>query len=266
MNNVSEAVILIAGQGSRLRQAYSESIREQASGHARTRRADNVFLKPFVPVLGRPLMSYTLEALSCAGITTAHFVVGYESERVIAEAKQLIPAHISASFIVNRHWQKQNGISLLAAAGYVNAPFLLMMGDHIFDNTIIDRLLQQFEPGLLSIAIDRKLNSIIDLEDAMKVETHCNRVTGIGKDLREFDAIDTGLFICPLEIFVYLARAQSSNSHNDCSLADAVRLMAADDKVWAIDIGDSWWQDVDTPRMLEGAEEEMSRRALRSVR
>src|SRR5207253_9950407 len=115
MSAVSEAVILIAGQGSRLREA------------------DKNFLKPFVPVLGRPLLSYTLETLSCAGISTAHFVVGYESERVIAQAKQLIPPHISASFIVNRGWQKQNGVSLLAAANQVTAPFLLTMSDHLFD-------------------------------------------------------------------------------------------------------------------------------------
>ena len=189
---ISEAVILIAGQGSRLR------------------GADKNFLKPFVPVLGRPLLSYILEAVSCAGINTIHFVVGYEGERVIAKAKQLIPPHITASFIVNREWQKQNGISLLAAAGHVNAPFLLTMGDHVFDNTIVDCLLNNFEPGLLNIAIDRKLDSIVDLDDAMKIQTRGNKVTGIGKNLQSYDAIDTGLFVCPNEIFAYLEQAKSS--------------------------------------------------------
>src|SRR5262245_58713757 len=202
MRAISEAVILIAGQGSRLR------------------GADKNCLKPFVPVLGRPLLAYTLEALSCAGISTAHFVVGYESERVIAEAKQLIPPQITASFIVNRDWQKQNGISLLAAAGHVSAPFLLTMGDHIFDDTIFDCLLDNFEPGLLNIAIDRKLDSIVDLDDAMKLQTLGNKVTGIGKNLRSYDAIDTGLFVCPAEIFPYLNQAKAINGGNDCSLAN----------------------------------------------
>lgn len=248
MNSVSEAVILIAGQGSRLRGAGKNC------------------LKPFVPVLGRPLMSYTLEALSCARITTAHFVVGYESQRVITEAKELMPSHIKASFILNQDWQKQNGISLLAAAGYVDAPFLLMMGDHVFDDTIIDRLLEQFEPGLLNIAIDRKLNCIVDLDDAMKVQTRGNSISAIGKNLHDYDAIDTGLFVCPDEIFTYLERAKSASDRCDCSLADAVRLMAGDNRVRAIDIGQSWWQDVDTPTMLQHAEEELTRGALRSVR
>jgi hypothetical protein len=42
--------------------------------------------------------------------------------------------------------------------------------------------------------------------------------------------------------------------------------MASDDQLRAIDIGESWWQDVDTPQMRERAEAEMTRRALRSVK
>jgi 1L-myo-inositol 1-phosphate cytidylyltransferase len=245
MSAISEAVILIAGQGSRLR------------------GADKNCLKPFVSVLGRPLLSYTLEAVSGAGINTVHFVVGYESERVIATAKQLIPPHIIASFIVNRDWRKQNGISLLAAAGHVSAPFLLTMGDHVFDDTIVDCLLENFQPGLLNIAIDRKIDSIADLDDAMKVQMRGTNVTGIGKNLRTYDAIDTGLFICPEEIFGYIEQAKV-NGGNDCSLANGVELMAVDGKVRGIDIGSARWHDIDTPRVLEHAEQDTSWRVLRS--
>lgn len=247
LSAISEAVILIAGQGSRLR------------------GADKNVLKPFVPVLGRPLLSYTLEAVSHAGISTAHFVVGYESERVVAKAKQLIPPQITASFIVNRDWQKQNGISLLTAAGHVTAPFLLTMGDHVFDDTIIDCLLENFEPGLLNIAIDRKIDSIVDLDDAMKVQTRGNKVTGIGKNLQTYDAIDTGLFVCPPEIFTYLKQAKANNGGSDCSLANGIELMTSDGKVRGIDIGSARWHDIDTPRVLEHAEQDTSWRVLRSL-
>ena len=247
MSAVSHAVILIAGQGSRLRGANKNC------------------LKPFVPVLGRPLLSYTLETLCCACISTAHFVVGYESERVIAEAKKLIPPHITASFIVNREWEKQNGISLLAAADHVTAPFLLTMGDHVFDDTIIHCLLDNFEPGLLNIAIDRKIESIVDLDDAMKVQTRGNEVTGIGKNLLDYDAIDTGLFVCPKELFAYLEQSKAVNGGNDCSLANGIELMAVDGKVRGIDIGSARWHDIDTPLVLEHAEQDTSWRVVRAL-
>jgi choline kinase len=172
----------------------------------------------------------------------------------------LIPAGFSVSFIENRDWQKLNGISLLAAADRISKPFLLTMSDHLFDSAVVARLLDSFEPGFLSIAIDRKLDSIFDLDDAMKVQTHGNKITDIGKNLRHYDAIDSGLFVCPLQIFDYLERARSGSFGSDCSLADGVRLMAGDDRVRAIDIGDAWWHDVDTPEMLQYAERQMSKR------
>jgi choline kinase len=241
MISISEAVILMAGQGSRLR------------------GSDKTFLKPFVPVFGRPLISYTLDALSSAGIKTIHFVVGYERERMIVQIKQLIPSGVIASFIENRDWQKQDGVSLLAAADRVAKPFLLTMSDHLFDNAIVDLLMDSSDVDLLNIAVDRKLHSIFDLEDAMKLRTDGKRLAAIGKNLRDYDAVDTGLFICPLEIFDYLERAKSVGGRSDCSLADGVRLMAGDKKVCAIDIGENWWQDVDTPQMLQHVERQMAK-------
>ncbi len=248
MTAISEAVILMAGEGSRLRDS------------------NKTFLKPVAPVLGRPLILYTLDALVCAGIQRVHLVVGYEMDRMIAQVEPLIPSGVTASFIENRDWRKQNGISVLAAAGHVDAPFLLTMSDHIFDNTIIDRLLNNFDPALLNIAVDRKLDSIFDLDDAMKIQTRRNRVTGIGKNLLHYDAIDTGLFVCPLQLFDYLERAKSESFRKDCSLADGIRSMAGDNKVRAIDIGNAWWQDVDTQQMLQSAEKQIAERMQAAVR
>ena len=145
----------------------------------------------------------------------------------------------------------------LAAAGHLSKPFLLTMSDHLFDAAVVDRLLDSFDSDFLNIGVDQKLDSIFDLEDAMKVRMRGNRIIDIGKNLRAYDAIDTGLFVCPLEIFDYLERAKSRSVASDCSLAEGARLMAGDDKVRAIDIGDGWWQDVDTPEMLGQAEKKM---------
>jgi choline kinase len=237
MSAIREALILMAGSGSRLR------------------NTQNALPKPLTPVLGRPLISYTLDTLASAGITKINIVVGYESDRLTAAVAELAPPNVTLSFIPNPEWQKQNGISLLAAAKNVKSTFLLTMSDHLFDNTIVDLLTKSAVPSVLNLAVDRKIDSIFDVDDAMKVQTNNDRVIAIGKDLPNYDAIDTGLFVCPPEIFAYLERAKKIE---DCSLADGVRLMAADKKVRAIDIGDAWWQDVDTVEMLQHAEKHMA--------
>jgi choline kinase len=242
MSAIREAVILMAGSGSRLRSAQ------------------NALPKPLTPVLGRPLISYTLDTLAGAGITKINIVVGYESDRLTAAVAELAPTNVTLSFILNPEWQKQNGISLLAAAENVTSNFLLTMSDHLFDNVIVDLLMDSAVPGVLNLAVDRKIDSIFDLDDAMKVQTKGDRVIAIGKDLPDYNAIDTGLFVCPPEIFAYLERAKKNE---DCSLADSVRLMAADKKVRAIDIGDAWWQDVDTVEMLRQAEKHMAEESNR---
>lgn len=239
MTAVSEAVILMAGSGSRLR------------------GSDETFLKPFVLVLGRPLISYTMDAVVRARIKKAKFVVGYESERAIAQVKRLIPSELEVCFIENHEWKKQNGISLLAAADHVVTPFLLTMSDHLFDNAIVDLLIKSADPNFLNVAVDRKRDSIFDLDDAMKVQTRGNQIVAIGKNLGDYDAIDTGLFVCPPELFKYLEQAKQNG---DCSLVDGARLMAAAEKARAVDIGDAWWQDVDTPEMLACARQHLETR------
>ncbi len=239
---ISDAVILMAGSGSRLR------------------GSDETFLKPFVPVLGRPLICYAMDALVHAGIKKASFIVGYQSARMIEAVKQLIPSKIEPCFIENRDWQKQNGVSLLTAASQVTSPFLLTMSDHLFDQSIVELLVRDAILDQLNVAIDRKLDSIFDVDDAMKVQTRSGQILKIGKDLPVYDAIDTGLFICPLDIFDYLELAKRGG---DCSLADGVRSMASEGKARAVDIGDAWWQDIDTPEMLACAETQLRSRLAR---
>lgn len=229
---VSAAVILMAGSGSRLRRGGEKSP------------------KPLVNLAGRPLISYTLDTLVKAGIETIYAVTGFESATLRTGITPLIPDGIDLNWIENPSWQKQNGISLLTAEQIVKRPFILAMGDHIFGPGIIDLLVERADLKALNVAVDRKLGTIVDPDDAMKVKTEGDRVVTIGKTLEDYDAIDIGLFVCPLEIFAYLEEAKRDG---DCSLADGVRSMAADGKVRAIDIGNAWWQDVDSAETLRHA-------------
>jgi choline kinase len=223
---------------------------------SRLRGSVNTIAKPLIPIAGRPLISYAIDAFEKAGVKTLHAVVGPNGDELAAAVAPLLPPHMQFRAISNPNWQKQNGISLLTAAGKVSAPFFLAMGDHLFESSILGRLVAHADLNRLNLAIDRKIGSIFDLNDAMKVQIEENRIVAIGKNLPKYNAIDTGIFLCPETMFDYLRRAIKDD---DCSLADGVRLMAEDGKALAIDIGDAWWQDVDTPEMLARAEQEVPR-------
>jgi 1L-myo-inositol 1-phosphate cytidylyltransferase len=223
---------------------------------SRLRGSVTTIAKPLIPIAGRPLITYAIDSFAKVGVKTLHAVVGPNGDELAAAVAPLLPPHIQFRPIPNPNWQKQNGISLLAAAGKVSAPFFLAMGDHLFESSILSRLVAHSDLDRLNLAIDRKIESIFDLDDAMKVQTDGNRIGAIGKKLENYNAIDTGIFLCPEIMFDYLRRAIKDD---DCSLADGVRLMAEDGKALAIDIGDAWWQDVDTPEMLTRAEQEVRR-------
>jgi choline kinase len=240
MAEITDAVVLMAGTGSRLR------------------AAGETLPKPLVPIFGRPLVSYLVAALQKVGVRNLHVVVGANGDALIANLRPLMPLAMHLRPIANPNWQKQNGLSVLCAAGKVRAPFFLAMGDHLFDASILERLLERSDRTRLNLAVDRKIEAVFDLEDAMKVQIRGDRIIAIGKELEAYDAIDTGLFLCPNELFDYLRGAKSDG---DCSLADGVRLMASDGKVCAMDIGEAWWQDLDTPAMRAHAEAMLSDRA-----
>lgn len=230
---VSTAVILMAGTGSRLRATTGP------------------LPKPLFPLLGKPLVTYTLEALARNGLTNVCAITGYESEAVVEQVSEFAPPDVDLNFVFNRDWQKQNGISVLSAAAFVTGEFLLLMSDHLFEDALLHKLIAGPKADCLTLAIDRKIDAIFDLDDAMKVKTDGERIREIGKRLTDFDAVDTGLFRCSPLFFEYLEQAKTAG---DCSLADGVRLAAADGRARIVDIGDLWWQDVDTPEMFAEAE------------
>ena len=239
---IKEAVILMAGSGSRLR------------------LLDDNLLKPLIPLQGRPLISYTIESLAAVGVEKITAVIGFHADRLRAGMRALVPAKIDLRFVENREWQRPNGISLLAASGSVTGPFMLTMGDHLFAQEIFHSLSSTADPKLLNVAIDKKIESIFDLDDAMKVQTSGGEVIKIGKQLETYNAIDIGAFVCPRNIF---DQVKQINEEDDSSLAAAVQLMASRKKARAIDIGDAWWHDVDTPQMLRNAESDLGTRFRR---
>jgi len=92
--------------------------------------------------------------------------------------------------------------------------------------------------------VDYNIERIFDLEDATKVKAEGDDIVDIGKDLVEYDALDTGMFLCGPGLF---ERLESARKGGNCSLSDGMRRLCRERKLKAFNVGDGHWQDVDTP-------------------
>jgi choline kinase len=111
--------------------------------------------------------------------------------------------------------------------------------------------------GDLWLCVDRRVAEVYDIDDATKVKTEDDRIVDIGKTIPEYDCIDCGVFAVNDALLDSLAAEEARRG--DCSLSDGVKHLARSGRAKVADIGDAFWQDVDTPDAQQRAERELAR-------
>lgn len=203
--------------------------------------------KPLVEVDGRPLIEHALQQAAAAGCEEAVVVVGYHAQEITEHLNE-VSLPITIRIIHNDRPDLPNGVSLLHAARVADERFFLQMVDHVFTRPVLQDLekgLRRF-PGLL---VDRTPVHM-DEDDATKVTLVGDRVTGIGKGLAEWDAIDAGYFQLDGRVFDAL-RAVTGGAP---SVSDGMRVLVSRGELRAVSLMGAAWVDVDTPRDREVAE------------
>jgi choline kinase len=161
---------------------------------------------------------------------------------------------INVETIYNANWDKANGLSVLAAKPLIpqGEPFLISMSDHVYDAQLLEKIiLSSLKKYDALVGLDFRINEIYDIDDGMKVSVDNNtisKIIGMSKTLPEFDAIDCGVFKCKFDFFNAL---EAANESGNCSLADACNMLIAKSRMGGVDIGNSFWMDVDTPEAFE---------------
>lgn len=231
---VSTAVILAAGNGDRFHNPTHDS-------------------KLLQPLLGQPILLRTLDNAYDAGIRHAIMVLGYQADQVRALAEAGAPRGLDLTFVVNPEWRLENGVSALAARRSVDGNrFALLMGDHMFEPPVLQRMLRlDVEPNESLLAIDARPVAPAIADEATKVRREGSRIVAIGKDLVEYDALDTGVFVFSPVLFDALERARALG---DTTLSGGVRELAARGLMRGVEIGDATWCDIDTLSDLAAAE------------
>jgi 1L-myo-inositol 1-phosphate cytidylyltransferase len=226
---ISTAILLAAGEGSRLRSVAP--------------------FKPLCTVAGQTLLAHAIDGLAEAGLNRVVVVLGYGADEIAAHvAARSWP--LAVETVMTRDYRAPNGTSVLAAEPLVGAEqALLAMCDHLVEPALYRLVAEAGVTQGARLGIDRRIGSSwVDIDDVTRVQTEGERIVAIGKDLVPYDCFDTGVFAIGPALFSALRSLDSP------SLTEGMRVLAAAGGALTVDCSDLVWIDVDDQTALEKAE------------
>ena len=234
MKTVKQCLILAAGNGTRLRPVSAG------------------LPKPLVQFRGKPILEHVILRAQQAGIDEFVIVLGYRSDLIRSWLDNRWLGDLSLTLVENQDYHKHNGVSVLKARGEMDENFLLLMADHVFEPEMAKLLINQpLAKDEVILAVDPGIDRTFDLGDATKVRRQGDFIVDIGKEIPNYDALDTGMFLCSRTLF---GKLESSMTNGNCSLSDGMRQLARERNLRGMEIGEGRWHDLDTPEALAHAE------------
>lgn len=224
-----KGVILAAGYGDRLRPLSLETP------------------KILLEVAGLPLIHYPLHALRSAGIEDIAIIVGHRADKIIwaFETWDILPTDIT--FIINPNYKGGNALSVEATQSFTGKePFVLCMGDHIISTKIVSSLLVD---GLAkcTLCVDYKPSYSFQSNDATRVRIGpFGEVAEIGKHLKTWNAVDTGVFLLTSHVFDTIRHLREQQGL-EVELSHVVQSFAGQQQPFSTcDVSGCFWTDTDT--------------------
>ncbi|WP_227353640.1 bifunctional sugar-1-phosphate nucleotidylyltransferase/acetyltransferase [Haladaptatus salinisoli] len=227
---VSSAVVLAAGEGTRLRPL--------------TRNRP----KPMLPATTRPILEYVLDALVDAGIDRIHLVVGYRGDRVRDHFGSNYRG-VTVSY-AEQNKQLGSGHALLAVRDDVDDAFLVVNGDQIIEAEMVADVREAFGGGATNRDRPAAALAVIERADVGEygaVVMDGDRVREIVEKPAsdEYRLLNAGVYAFDERIFD--AVESTPSAAGELALTDTLaRLLATDAAVRGI-VTDGLWVDATYP-------------------
>ena len=215
--------------------------------------------KSLLPVGGRAILAWMLEALHAAGVPRAVIVVGHCADQVTALVASA-PRGMKVQCVHNPAYQKGSSLSLYCARDViVRQPTLIMDADVVFPRELLRRLVRSAAANALLIDL-----GFADTGEEVKLYTQQERVIALGKKVvpKAWDRVGEGIgfFKCGVEAgreFMPLLEQVIDASDGLCEYEDALHLLVGRQHVQAVDVTGLPWTEVDFAEDLHRAQAEV---------
>ncbi len=228
-----DAVILAAGEGTRLRPLTC------------TRP------KPMLPVAGKPIIEWDLEALSENGFKKAYIIVGYRSEEIKNYFGEQFNG-LRLEYIIQKE-QLGTAHAISMVKDKITEDFLVMNGDLITSKELIKNLAENHKKSNANASLC--LVRVNNPKEFGIVKLTGNKVIDIEEkpENPEGDLANAGIYIFNKGVFDTIKSIEKS-ARLEYEITDAIRIMIDKKEVYGFE-GEGRWIDVGRPWDLLNANE-----------
>ncbi len=225
-----KAVILSAGEGTRMRPLTITKP------------------KTMLPVAGKPIIRYNIEALRDCGVTDILLIVGYKEEMVRNYFKDGKDLGVNISYMTQKDLEgTANAIGY--AKDFIEDSIIVLNGDIILDVSILSEIISNYEESkpdtlmVLKEVEDPTRFGVVEIKDDHVV----NIVEKPEKDKVPSNLANTGIYIFNKDIFEKIEKTPES-PRGEYEITDSLSMQIEDgkfvkgyttEKEW-LDIGKPW--------------------------
>ncbi|MBO6493416.1 MAG: NTP transferase domain-containing protein, partial [Pelagibacteraceae bacterium] len=230
--NIDTAVILAAGKGERIS------------------NTDGFVAKPLIKIFDVSLIERSIKNLiNNLNIKKIYIVTGFNHNEInnhLVKLQNKFSLNIEAVFA--KDWEKGNGASFLAILDKIkHEQFYLLMVDHLFNDEFYKTILKYKINNKSCLIISRTLSSLNDFNDATKVKVVEDKISDIGKSMKDSNAFDTGFFILNSSEFNNVSKL---SVRKKLSLTEVIQELVQQKKLYFIEVSEDSWFDIDTNQDL----------------
>jgi UDP-N-acetylglucosamine diphosphorylase/glucosamine-1-phosphate N-acetyltransferase len=213
--NITKAVVLAAGEGSRMRPlTYTRP-------------------KVMLPIANKPILEYLITEMRQAGINEFVFIVGYHDEQIRDYFGNGAGWGVDIQYF-NQRAQKGTADALRQVQGFVKDSFIMINGDVIINRQDIQRLYQQ----------DGSVMSVIELPDVTGmgvIEVEQGKVTRIYEKSANppTNMANAGLYLFTPDIFEAIEKTGKS-PRDEYEITDSIQVLIDDSKVVSYLVINEW--------------------------